>query len=376
MISGSLGTSISAFLSWWAQELYGLVPGRATLAEPKATRTIVAVAPGGLRLIETADGKPRNKDDPRPDGVIPVSAMLAYLSSRSFTSRSRQPIGLRLPYSLCFVRRLELPVAAQRNFPRLLAMDLERTTPFKLTDVLTAHDVDASPNPKGLLKIRQFIVKRELVEPLKAQIEASGLKVTRVDCTTESGAGALPVNFLAQHVTPDPSSPRVSRLVPFLAMAAMALVATGISLYIDRHEQALQSLESQTAKLKAKAQIQKDALAKTQAAFVEIANYQKLRAETVSRVAMLEELTRILPDTAWVTDAKFDGSTIDIIGSAVSAAALVPILERSKIFVDATSMASVTFDARDERERFAIRARNRTPGITNQDQAKVQGAGP
>ena len=353
MLPTWIGPRLAGFLSWWGDELAGLLPGAASQSDAR-TSTVIGVEPNGLRLVETNGPK----SELRPDGVVPVPVMLAYLAGRVRNNRAPGSLGLRLPYGGCFVRRLELPSVARRDFGRLLAMDLERSTPFKTKDVLTAFDIDGAPAVKGLLKVRHLIVKRQPIDDLKSKIEGLGLTVTRVDCWQEDGASVVPANFLASQATPAPA--RTGIAAAGLALTACALAASALYLYVDRHEQALLSLQAQTAKLKAKAQVQKDALAKTQAAFAEIANFQKLRAEMVSRVVILEELTRILPETAWVTDAKFDGGTVDISGLAVSAAALVPILERSKVFVDATSTASLTFDPREERERFAIRARIRT----------------
>jgi general secretion pathway protein L len=74
----------------------------------------------------------------------------------------------------------------------------------------------------------------------------------------------------------------------------------------------------------------------------------------------LEELTRLLPDGAWVTDLKMDANTVEIAGLASSSTSLIPLLERSTAFTDATSTASLTFDPREEKERYAIRARIRS----------------
>ena len=68
----------------------------------------------------------------------------------------------------------------------------------------------------------------------------------------------------------------------------------------------------------------------------------------------------MIPDTAWITDLRIDGTTVDISGLAASAVALVPTLERSTLFVDATSTAPLTFDQRQDKERFSIRVRFRS----------------
>lgn len=324
-------------------------------SEAQQARTLIEVGPNGWTLLETSG----SKSGPRPEGTVPGPAMMAYLAGRVRAKNSPGGIAIRLPSGACFVRRLELPAGARGDFGRLLAVDLERTTPFKVRDVLTAYDLEDAPASKGMVKVRQFIVKRRLIDGPKAEIEGLGLKVMRVECMDPSDGTALPVNFLAGSLDEEKAPRRSNALVWLLSVSALGLVASGVWIYVDRHEQALRALQENSAKLKGQVQRQKDALTKTQSAFAEIASYQKLRSETVSKVVILEELTRILPESAWITDLKIDGGTIDISGLAVSAAALVPILERSKVFVDATSTASLTLDPREEKERFSIRARIR-----------------
>ncbi|MEQ1697439.1 MAG: PilN domain-containing protein [Hyphomicrobiaceae bacterium] len=350
-----MSSHVSGFLAWWGRELAGMLPAGGRPGDAQTTPTVIGIGPAGWTLV----GMNGPKDAARPEGAVPAQVILAYLASRLRTGSSPGAIALRLPHEACFVRRLELPDAARADFGQLLAMDLERTTPFKARDVVTAFDVEDALASKGMARVRQFIVKRRLIDGPKAEIEALGLKVLRVECADPSGDGVVPVNFLA-HALKEEGGPKPSHmLVWLLAACVIGLAASGLWIYAARHEQALRTLQDSSAKLKGQVQRQKDALIKTQSAFAEIASYQKLRSETASKVVILEELTRILPETAWITDLKIDGGTIDISGLAVSAAALVPILERSKVFVDASSTAALTLDPREEKERFSIRARIR-----------------
>ena len=145
-----------------------------------------------------------------------------------------------------------------------------------------------------------------------------------------------------------------------LAATAAALCAAIGYLAIDRHVTALGEIQARAAQLKAKVQTRRDAETKLQATLAEVDNFRKLRAANASKLAALEELSRLLPDTAWVTDLRIEGGTIDISGLASQAVQLVPILERSAFFRDATLTAPLTFDQREDKERFSIRVRFRT----------------
>jgi general secretion pathway protein L len=70
---------------------------------------------------------------------------------------------------------------------------------------------------------------------------------------------------------------------------------------------------------------------------------------------LLDELSRIVPNTAYVSNLRFREGTVELQGSAESASNLVPLLERS------ASFENVTFNApssrgRDNRETFSLKA--------------------
>lgn len=350
---------LGRFLNWWRQELMGLLPGVLSARRmPILPRQILSVEARGLRLINARGGKSR-AGEAEPGQIIPITEIMQQLSS-SKTGTIKPEIGLRLNYQTCFVRKVELPAAAITDFPQLLAIDLERATPFKLRDVYTAYTIDPQISRPGKTSVRQLVIKRAVVDGLIKILESAGRKVSRLDCWDEDGKLALPVNFLETMTLKPRTASRGSNLVPALALTAAGLAGLAAYLVIDRGEIALSEIQAQNARLKTKVQATRDATAKSQTMISEIENFRRLRSTIPSKVAALEELTRLVPDSAWVTDLKIDGSNVDIAGLATSAVTLISILERSTFFVDATSTAPLTFDQREDKERFSIRVKIRS----------------
>jgi general secretion pathway protein L len=350
----SISDPFSRFFTWWGAELAGIVSASPAVAsENPNIYTEVVLQSGGYRLIEPR--KHRTATSSSDEAARPLSELLARLAG-IVRANPTATIGIRLPYRACFVRNVTLPGAAARDFATLLSLDLERSTPFKQNDVYSAYTVDQSQGSGWKQSIRQLIVKRSLVDALKSDIEALGLKVTSVDCFDEAGS-TVPINFL------DVPAGRTTgnRIKLLLGLTGLALLLAAAGAYIDvaRHEAALAQLQSETARLKIEAKSVRDMTTKYQSTGSAIASFNQLRRETVSRVAIIEELTRLLPDSAWVTDIKISGVTVDISGLAASASSLVPILEKSALFVDATSTSALTFDPLQDKERFGIRMRLR-----------------
>ena len=353
---------ITGFFAWWGQELLGLLPAFLFASRGASLpKRVLSVESDGLRLIEPRAGKGQINGAGSGE-TVPVTEMIGRLAGDG-TGKTAE-VGLRLPYQACFVRRVELPGQAARDFPRLLALDLERATPFKPKDVRSAYYLDDSKAAPGKVAIRQLVIKRSAVNELIANLVGAGLKVVRLDCWNEDGSAALPVNFLEEATAGGAAGSRGTLLPKLLGGTAALLAASAAYLAIDRHEAALSELQTQTTQMKGKVQALRDASARSQVLMSEVENFRRLRISTPSKVAALEELTRLLPDTAWVTDLKIDGSSVDISGLASSAITLIPILERSAFFVDATSTAPLTFDQREDKERFSIRVRIRNTALT------------
>ncbi len=87
-----------------------------------------------------------------------------------------------------------------------------------------------------------------------------------------------------------------------------------------------------------------------------VAAMKTIRGNDMSKLRILEDLTRLIPDDSWLNELNYkaDEKKIRISGFAVSAAKLIPILEESPLF-DAVKFSTViTTDKRSEKERFRI----------------------
>jgi general secretion pathway protein L len=95
----------------------------------------------------------------------------------------------------------------------------------------------------------------------------------------------------------------------------------------------------------------------------EMAELDQIRSGEISKGEVLDELTRILPDTTWIWNLKYTGKEIELSGFADSASDLIPILDRSPLFEKVEFLAPVTKemqmrgDGNKEKERFKIKAK-------------------
>jgi len=89
------------------------------------------------------------------------------------------------------------------------------------------------------------------------------------------------------------------------------------------------------------------------------AQYVAERKAQPSLVATLAALTDALPDGTWATDVQFDAGTIHVQGYSHTAAQLVPALDRSGRFSNATFTAPLVRNDQDGTDRFELTAKVR-----------------
>ena len=85
-----------------------------------------------------------------------------------------------------------------------------------------------------------------------------------------------------------------------------------------------------------------------------LSTVEKINASSVQPLAVLRELTEILPSDAWVTYLAFDAKGVELTGQAGAASNLIPLLENSPR-LERVEFASPVTRGRD-REQFRIRA--------------------
>ena len=221
-----------------------------------------------------------------------------------------------------------------------------------------------------------------LLTSLKEADQLKGVLLPPMDRIQGEVQGSKPYRIYASIGIPLKGliSPRVDlNLLPFemrkkvreigrpllVALTSLALLLTltwGGGIFI-RYRNELNTVNAEIRKRRPevealeKLQKQKDDCCK------EMAELDQIRSGEISKGEILEELTRLLPDTTWIWNLKYNGKEIELSGFADSASDLIPLLDRSSLFEKVEFLAPVTKemqmrgDGNKEKERFKIKAR-------------------
>jgi general secretion pathway protein L len=340
------------FLLWWGAELAELVPSplrRWAAQEPK--RSVLSAENGRLIHYEESRGRlvRHGEIELLSDGASQNRAM------RRLSGRLGRSVGVRLPRESCLIRRLELPAAARRDFDKILQLDIERTTPFRPQDIYVDHFTEDGPGSDGKVWVRQVVVKRQILDPILERLAAPGIKVEFADCWDDSNKKGLRIDLL--HASQgEPSRPRHGlRPVLILSLGVLFLFCSAVIVGLSKYTNALERLEAETEAAKDKALAVNSSLRAVEASLMEVAELRRLKTARPPVISIVGELTRLLPDSAWVTSLRIEGGALEVTIVAQSASELLPLLVRSPLFNAADLSAPVTYDPERRSERATVR---------------------
>jgi general secretion pathway protein L len=339
---------VVAFFGWWLGELAGLVPHRFRQAARRERRGAVLVfgRMESMVLERTAEGErvlgSIANDAPDHDRRLAELLKQARRRGRAVTVRLSGELGLR--------KVLDLPLAARDDLEQMLRLEMDRLTPFRADEVYFAHRVLGSDAQGRRLSVElQLAPKREIERALEA---AQGVGV--VPATIELGHGGADGYLL--NLLPGESAQRAreGRLNRALALLALALAVAAVAIPLQRQRATLAELEAKVAAARTEAE---ESLALRERLDRLTKSAQFLVADKTRQpmvVKVLAELTRLVPDQAYIIQLELHDGTVELHGYATTASDLIGLLEQSPLFRAPQFRSPVTQDPRSGTERFHV----------------------
>ena len=338
--------SLSDIYHWWCTELSGIWPLRSSSGKTTPVSAILTIRRDGI-LITPAD---------RSSKVAPVLLTDAreavdHLRQKYFRIRIARPgVAIAIDEDR-YLRRQLSPLRLPRSKMAAMArLDMQASTPFSLLDAyMLCGDSSKKDAASGYA-----VIKKTILKPLLDELAAAGIAVRTLKFL--GGDGAFRPDLKSIQGLQPVSKMRI--LGGRLQTAAGAVFVLGLAATIAhahwRYYEAGNELDTAIAAAADEATLVRTMIAARNMKISQITAIRNEKRGAVPLVSVLEELSRVVPDTTWLTDIEISGDEVTFSGFSASAAALIPLLEESKMFRTPTFRSPVVRVANQIGERFTI----------------------
>ncbi len=338
---------VVAFWNWWV----------AGLADVAAMRQRSRV-PWQAMILRHGDGfevHMRQGKGSRVIGIIDPSVEpadpRALAGEMSRNGISRNATVLRLAPNEVFHTDVTLPSAVRDVIENVLRNQLERLSPWRPSEAQFGYQIAAQDHDQ--LQVNLWVMSSARLTEILSELAAHHINPGVIDCG-ETVEREPMFNLRDDGVISADHKQRAIHhvLIAVVGIAAIAGATLGWSAY-DAYSRR-NSLRDRIAQLEAsaRAHARPDLLRarKRREAIL------RARSSAPTQSTMLEELSRALPDQAYLDRLEVRDRVVTLHGFASDVPAVVSALENSKIFADVKFVAPITRDKESSRFKFSISA--------------------
>ena len=310
-----VGRQLRAAFVWWVRELASLAPASQGAARSRDGVRAEVLADGAFRL--TRDG-----------------ATLGIVGQPGETSRA---VTLVLAPKDVLTRRLELPLLPPSDTRRMLALDLDRLTPFRSDQVFFDAEVLERREDIGRQTVLLGVAPREQLTAVVERAQRFGLTPRAVTLAADANAPTH-LDLLGAMSAGGAASAMQRRLaywwgaVAVLMIVNLASLVVRDSLDVQRMQGLVQSQRTTAGvALHLRQRVVDEALARAALA------QRQGRSEPLR---VLDTVTRALPRGAWVQRLEYNGRSVHLIGYKPASFDVVGALKASPALINVRSVAA------------------------------------
>ena len=356
--SGELKSAFAPFSARWLHnddDITDVASDGKSLTFTNLSAVPTASASGRIRVeLEGSDAVTRSADDIK-------RAISAALSGRA------KDVRLVISPDMVLQKSVTYPAATLENLRDVVAFDMDRQTPFTAAQVYfdarrAARSVaNKSTEANPLANVELIAVPRQTLQPVLQSLREAGASLLSIGIAHDSGSPRFDLLPLVEKPARRITRGQIINLVLLGLIAALVMAAVIVPIG-QKRERAIALLP-----LLQKAQTEAEVTRKIESEFTRLWQEYNFAVSkkyaTQPALEVVEELSRISPDTTWLmtlemkTIANKSGGPIhevQLMGEAASASKMIELLEQSRLLQNATQRAQTTRGSQPTLERFQI----------------------
>jgi general secretion pathway protein L len=339
---------LHGFGAWWFAELRGLVPPLITRSRRKHRQQLVLTLQGQeVTLSKRGGGHEQRLGAAKLGSPAQVEALRAML--RRTQGRERR-ITLRLGLREGLRRVLDLPLAAREDLGELLRLGMDRLSPFAADEVHFAYRLIASDPGSRRIQVELQLAPKRVIDQALAVAARFEVAPDSVELAAACADPEVALNLLPQRKSGSALSLLDRALIGASALVVAAVI--GLDMYLEGS--VAKDLERQAAAAKGPAEESLALIERLDEIRLPIHFLTERKSKKSLAVEVLDELTRLIPDEAYVVQLTIRANEVQLHGLAKDAARLIRSLNRSTLFREARFLSPITQDSVEIAERFHI----------------------
>ncbi|HEX6010632.1 MAG TPA: PilN domain-containing protein [Geminicoccaceae bacterium] len=357
-------------LAWWLGELRELLPRRWRERGPRRPSLVLQLERPFVRVYERRGRRLESLGSlVLPEATGPADAMSGDAAVPRVEERLRRALDRHKGATVLLLGEQDaltcvdlLPASAEGELTRIMAHKLDLLTPWSAEQGFAAQKV-VGRRRDGTLEVLLAAAPKAELDRLLLQLAALGVTPASVDVAPDQDPLRAAGVDLLRGGTPE----RLGQaLLIFLLALSLAGVAAGVGwagweIYQRQERVAVQDrLVAELGQRLADVPELRRRLEAMQAQARFLADDRRSRP---SPLLVLEALSRLLPDTVWLTEITLEDRELAVAGMAEDASTLIPLVEGAPEFeqvrfqAPSTRVTARSVDGGErEVERFALRA--------------------
>ena len=243
---------------------------------------------------------------------------------------------------------LSIPKIAEHSIQQLLESEIERRTAFHYDEVKTDHIVLGSEGTQ--LNLLVYVVPKKKLTTIYETATKAGLQPQRFVAQNTDNIAEYGGTFMLDSSVSDKNN-------RFRIIAALVIliffVAALLSPFIERHW----SYERLLAENKRITPLSEDIHRRKQNFYFyeeQVKTINEFASQQPTLISILDEISKVLPDTAWVKRFHLRDNELVLQGFASNASEVLAILDSSSMFSSPTLRSPITREPEKEIERFNL----------------------
>jgi general secretion pathway protein L len=315
---------------WWVNELMTMLPPEWRERLTRRSHAVAEINKSGSLVY-------RNEENNEPFAVKPRGA-----------------IKFLIPASEVLLRDLELPLLPMSDLKRMIALDIDRLTPFQADQVYFDAEITTRDQDSGRQHVALGVLRRATAEKFLGFARENDLEPVAIGVTAGAGVAAPNFDFLSAMRDAQGSDAAQRRSLYWWGGAA-ALLVLNLALLTYRDSSSLDELRQTVEAQQAPVTV---ALRTRDKVDHEIARRADLldRKQKTSPLPVLDAVTTAVPQDAWVSRFEWNGRTVHIRGQRKTSNDILARLEASAVLRNARSLASETHNDPSVIQQFDMQA--------------------